>query len=195
MRYNPEHKQKTYDKVLKEAMLAIRKNGSDIGIPKLMSKVGLTHGGFYAHFKSKEDLINVAIEKMFLNRMEMLKECLNTDDALSGLENYIDKYLSEKHRTHPELGCPAAALITEISRMPASTQLVFEQGMDLLLLELSNAIKQLSTTSNPAELATILLTEMIGCMTFARVIQNEERAKQVLATTRHHLKTMLQQLS
>ena len=65
MRYDAEHKQRTREKVLKAAAKVIRAKGPDrIGVAEVMADVGLTHGGFYAHFESKDDLVSAAIEKM-----------------------------------------------------------------------------------------------------------------------------------
>ncbi|MGI4879673.1 MAG: TetR/AcrR family transcriptional regulator, partial [Janthinobacterium lividum] len=69
MRYDGEHKAQTRERVLKEAAAAIRSEGVDrIGIAQVMARAGLTHGGFYAHFTSKDDLVTQAIDYMFEDR-------------------------------------------------------------------------------------------------------------------------------
>jgi len=99
MRYDAEHKQKTREKVLKAAAKAIRADGPHrVGVADVMSKAGLTHGGFYAHFTSKDDLIAAAIEQMFdESRIRMARE---TEDKppREALRSYIDFYLSSGHR-------------------------------------------------------------------------------------------------
>src|SRR5262245_31906728 len=121
MRYDSEHKERTRQRVLTEAAAAIRAHGPDgIGVAGLMAKAGLTHGGFYAHFKSKDDLVAQAISHMFEeSRQRFLTHTDHADPAVA-LSRYIDMYVSERHRDTPEHGCPLPALSGDLARMPAT---------------------------------------------------------------------------
>src|SRR6516225_1792267 len=99
MRYDAEHKQKTRAKVLEVAAQAIRKDGPDrIGVASVMAEAGLTHGGFYAHFKSKDELVTAAIEQMFEESRARVAHEMEGRTPAAGLAAYIDFYLSKKHR-------------------------------------------------------------------------------------------------
>ena len=107
MRYVLEHKQLTRKKVVREAAIAIREHGPDrIGIASLMAKAGLTHGGFYAHFKSKDELVAEAISHMFDERYEAFLKHMEGVEPARGLAAFVDRYLSVRLRNRPNEGCP-----------------------------------------------------------------------------------------
>src|SRR3569623_2604629 len=113
MRYDPEHKQKTREKVLDAAAEAIRTEGPHkLGVAGVMAKAGLTHGGFYAHFQSKEDLVAQAIDHMFAR--SQLKR-IDREEGLAPAEKlvaFIDHYLSPGPRASP-IGSPLPALTAD----------------------------------------------------------------------------------
>ena len=118
MRYDAEHKQRTREKVLKAAAKAIRAKGPDrIGVAEVMADVGLTHGGFYAHFESKDDLIAAAVSQMFDESRGRLNAETEGRSAAAGLRSYIDFYLSAAHRDARRWGCAVAALASDLPRM------------------------------------------------------------------------------
>ncbi|HWU53659.1 MAG TPA: TetR/AcrR family transcriptional regulator, partial [Tahibacter sp.] len=99
MRYDAEHKLRTRDKVVKAAAKAIRAKGPDgIGIADVMADVGLTHGGFYAHFASKDDLVAAAVGQMFEEARARLAAETQQRAPADGLRAYVDFYLSPAHR-------------------------------------------------------------------------------------------------
>src|SRR5262245_56464481 len=129
MRYDAEHKERTRQRVLTEAAAAIRAHGPDgIGVAALMSKAGLTHGGFYAHFKSKDDLVAQAIGQMFEEARERFHVNTDDPDPAAALCKYIDIYVSSRHRDSPERGCPLPALSGDLARMSAPARKRFTAG-------------------------------------------------------------------
>src|SRR5262245_45438020 len=99
MRYPPDHKRETRERVLAEAAKQIRAHGPlGVGVADIMKRAGLTHGGFYAHFKSKDALVAAAIAKMFDGARARWQRATATRDASGGLAAYIDSYLSADHR-------------------------------------------------------------------------------------------------
>jgi len=126
MRYDAEHKERTHQRILAEAASAIRAEGPDrVGVAEVMAELGLTHGGFYAHFASKDELVSCAITYMFdrmIARFEPMTEGLPPAQALSV---YIDSYLSVAHRDAPGRGCALAALAAlsgDLPRLPADAR-------------------------------------------------------------------------
>ena len=107
MRYDAEHKARTRERVLKEAVKAIRASGPGrLGVAGVMQSAGLTHGGFYAHFESKDDLVMAAVAEMFggaHGAFERRTEGLQPRDAL---RDYVRFYLSRAHRDARDGGCP-----------------------------------------------------------------------------------------
>ena len=191
MRYDTEHKQQTHEKIVKEAADAIRRHGPDkIGVAGLMSKVGLTHGGFYAHFKSKDDLVAEAISHMFEERLETFRKCFAGVEAADGLANYIDLYLSTRHRDRPDRGCPAASLTSDIARMPLVARKCFEVGIQRLTDALADILLTLEKP-RPEMLAASIVAELIGAMAIARAISDTELSERILDTARSNVKERL----
>src|SRR5262245_32805767 len=99
MRYGPEQSEKTKQRVVKIAAAEMRKAGPDkVGVAGVMSKAGLTHGGFYAHFESKDDLIAAAVEQMFAESREFMREWTDGKSRVDALRAYINAYVSTVHR-------------------------------------------------------------------------------------------------
>ena len=191
MRYDTEHKQRTHDKVVKAAAHAIRSQGPDkIGVAGLMSKVGLTHGGFYAHFKSKDELIAEAITHMFDERYEAFQKCFQGVTEAEGLDKYIDLYLSTLHRDRRDKGCPLVSLSGDVARLPMGARKRFEAGMARLINAISELLETLGHPHSEA-LATSVISEMVGAVAMSRATPNVALADQFLETARASVKGRL----
>jgi len=188
MRYDTEHKQRTHEKVVHNAAEAIRQYGPDkIGVADLMAKSGLTHGGFYAHFKSKDDLVAEAISYMFEERLEAFRNCMSGVEPAEGLAKYIDLYLSTRHRDKRDKGCPVASLAGDIARMPVVARKRFEIGINNLSVGLSDTLKALQAPE-PEMLAASIGAEMVGAMAIARAVSNADISERILEVTRTSIK-------
>jgi TetR/AcrR family transcriptional repressor of nem operon len=188
MRYDTEHKQRTHEKVVHEAANALRQHGPDkIGIAGLMSKLGLTHGGFYAHFNSKDDLVAEAISHMFEDRLEAFRKCMAGLEPAEGLASYIDLYLSTRHRDRRDRGCPVASLASDIARMPLAARKRFELGIQRLTDALADVLAALEKPQ-PEILAASVVAEMVGAMTIARAVSNADLSERILDTARRNVK-------
>jgi len=188
MRYDTEHKQRTHEKVVQKAAEAIRQHGPDkIGVAALMAEVGLTHGGFYAHFKSKDDLIAEAIAHMFDERYEAFQKCLEGARPAEGLANYIDLYLSIRHLERRDKGCPVAALSGDVARMSAAARECFEIGVRRQTYAFAEVLKALGQPQ-PDVLAISVLTEMVGALVVARAMSSADIAERTLEAARYNIK-------
>jgi TetR/AcrR family transcriptional repressor of nem operon len=188
MRYDNEHKQRTRQKLLAEASAAIRLHGPDnMSVASLMSKVGLTHGGFYAHFKSKDDLVAEAISYVLEERINALEKNLEGADLSAALTNYIDLYLSPEHRDLRDKGCAVVALNGDVARMSNDTKARFESGIQRSIKILTDILMKLNK-ENSDELACSMLTEMVGALAVSRTLSNSELSVWVLDTTRSSVK-------
>jgi TetR/AcrR family transcriptional regulator, transcriptional repressor for nem operon len=191
MRYDVEHRQQTREKVVRKAAEEIREHGPDkISVAKLMAKAGLTHGGFYAHFKSKDALVSEAISYIYNERNEALRKILEDDGPAEGLSAYIDMYLSTTHRNRRDKGCPLAALTGDIARMPVAVRKRFDadlQGQTDLIAAALKAMK----LPQPESLAASVLAELVGAMAIARSVSNEEASERILDATRANIKARI----
>jgi TetR/AcrR family transcriptional repressor of nem operon len=188
MRYDNEHKQRTRQKLLEEASAAIRQHGPDnISVAALMAKLGLTHGGFYAHFKSKDELVAEAITYILEERVEAFEKTLEGADTALALTNYIDLYLSPEHRDLRDRGCAVVALNGDVARMSNDTKTRFESGMQRTINILSNILNKLDK-ENPDELACSVLTEMVGALAVSRTLSNSDLSAWVLSNARASVK-------
>lgn len=191
MRYDSEHKQRTREKVVREAAVAIREHGPDrIGVAGLMAKAGLTHGGFYAHFKSKDDLVAEAISHMFDDRHDVFRKGMEGVEPAQGLAAYVDRYLSVRHRDRPHKGCPLPSLSGDLARMPTAARKRFEAGTQRLTESIADVLRAMKHP-HPDALAASVLYEMVGAMAIARAVSNNERSEQILKATRDSIKARI----
>jgi len=191
MRYDIEHKQRTRDRVLKAATRAIRAKGPDrIGVAEVMADVGLTHGGFYAHFQSKDQLIAAAMEQMFDESRARLRSETEGRSAPEGLQRYIDFYLSPAHRDARQTGCTLAALASDMPRMNASLRKQFSDASERLVSALARLLETIGTPE-PVDGARSAYAEMLGALSIARLQGDTERSDRILATSRAAIKRRL----
>lgn len=180
-------KERTRARILDEAAKAMREHGSDgIGVATLMKRAGLTHGGFYAHFENRDDLVAHAVDRMFRDSADMVHHYLGSGDAAQGLSSLIDFYLSDTTRRRTDGGCPLPSLSGESSRMPAAARERFGQGVTAFRNALAQGLEAIGTPDAQA-LAASVLAEMVGAMSLARALADEE-ASLVLAASRQQLK-------
>jgi TetR/AcrR family transcriptional repressor of nem operon len=191
MRYSPDHKQETRERVLVEATKQIRAHGPlGVGVADIMKRAGLTHGGFYAHFKSKDALVAAAITKMFDGARSRWARATTTRDARSGLAAYIDSYLSAEHRDGRESGCPIAALASDLPRLPKTCRRAHAEGTRDLTERFEGKLRELGHRGADA-LAASVVAELVGALSLARVEPDEARSDAILAASRRSLRSRL----
>jgi len=195
MRYDSDHKQKTRERVLKEAAKAIRAEGPHrIAVAGVMAKAGLTHGGFYAHFESKDDLVAAAIDTMFgearmrFNRGKPVSGAVETPKAK--LISYIDFYLSAGHRDARTTGCPLPALAADLPRLAPASRERYGQGVVALTALIADALQALGR-AEPLALAGSALSEMVGALSLARAVADPVQSDFILDASRTALKRRL----
>ena len=188
MRYSEDHKEKTRAKVVRAAARAIRQRGPEgISVAEIMSEVGLTHGGFYAHFPSKEALVVAAVEAAFEDRRDHFiraGEGLSPADQLS---QFVDSYVSAAHRDRPERGCPVTTLSIDLPRQGGAARAAFDAGVNRLILRLASHL----TAGGPGDreaLAGSLLAEMAGAVVLARAISDPIHSDRLLDECRRSVK-------
>jgi TetR/AcrR family transcriptional repressor of nem operon len=191
MRYDTEHKQKTRTMVLQAAAKAIRADGPErVGVAGVMAEAGLTHGGFYAHFKSKDDLVAAAIGQMFEEAHARWERETAGRAPAEGLLAYIDFYLSKKHRDTRGFGCPMAALASDLPRLPEPAREQFAEGVRRSTARLGEKLAALGHKTAEIE-ARSMIAELIGALSLARIEPDAKRSDAILAASRDQLKHRL----
>jgi TetR/AcrR family transcriptional repressor of nem operon len=187
MRYDPTHKQQTRQRVLRAAAKAIRSEGAQrVGVAGVMREAGLTHGGFYAHFDSKDALVAAAIGQMFEDTLAYWQHETQGRGDAEALAVYLDEYLSAKHRDRPGTGCPMAALACELPRLDAAAREAFAAGSRRLTEAFAQRLARLGHEDAPA-LAASVLAEMVGALALARCESDRARSDALLAASRNAL--------
>ena len=188
MRYDAEHKERTRALLLKEAARAIRVKGPrGVGVAAIMGKAGLTHGGFYAHFKSKDELIAQAMTAMFADILDKIDEYTAQKTPAKALSGYIAFYLSQRHRDDRAHGCPIPALCSEAPHLSGAARRAFGAGIEAVSGRLAALLQGIGTPA-PRQAATSLLAELAGALGMARAMPAAEQSDFVLATSRSALK-------
>jgi TetR/AcrR family transcriptional repressor of nem operon len=191
MRYDAEHKQKTRERVLQEAAKAIRAEGPHrIGVAAVMAKAGLTHGGFYAHFASKDELVTAAIGHMFDHGPLRRLRGIEGQSPAERLSAYIDFYLSEGHRDARLTGCAIAALAADLPRLNEAAQTTFAAGVGRLTAELEGMLTAMGR-ADAEDLAPSMIAELVGALSLARAEPDKPRSNQMLERARRTLKQRL----
>ena len=187
MRYDEDHKQRTREKVLDAAARTIRAEGPDrVGVAAIMAEAGLTHGGFYAHFGSKEELVTEAIRQMFAQAGERRHTWTDGKAPKAGLRDYIKFYLSRSHRDGRGDGCPLTALATDLPRLPEPARRVFGEGVALMTASMAGLLQAIDWPD--AETAAIsLVSEMVGAVSLARSVADAEQSDRILKSTRDEI--------
>lgn len=184
MRYSAKHKQETRERILDKAgQLAKAKGFGTSGVDALMAAAGLTAGGFYAHFKSKLELLSALIDR----EMGRARERFDVDSD-AALAKAIQIYLSLAHVEHPQFGCPLPSLSTEVGR--ASDEAVrerFEQG----LLEIHRLVR--FHMGDSGDEAWSLIAQAVGAVTLARAMRTRSARKSLLEAVRRRVMQALEQ--
>lgn len=180
MKFEKGHKEQTRQRIIETASRSFRKNGvAATGIAALMAEAGLTHGGFYAHFSSKEDLVRAALDQALdKNRASRERAMAAQADGLAALIRF---YLRPAHRDMPERGCAAAALISEIARHEPETRATFTLRLRGLLEQIAEKLPDAMADEAREALAIGLFGTLLGCLQMARAVDDPALSDRILA--------------
>jgi len=187
MRYSREHKLETHARIVKKASVRLREKGAHgIGVADLMKDAGLTHGGFYAHFDSREALVIEAFTHAMDRSTERWRKLGEQTPPEKRLATIVNSYLTPIHRDDPGHGCAVPALGAEIARESAKTRRVFagrlEQMIDMLAAQIPDVPRKAARKQAMATLAT-----MMGTLVLARIAGSGEFSEEILGAGRDAL--------
>jgi TetR/AcrR family transcriptional repressor of nem operon len=180
MRYSEDHKAQTHQRIIEEAARLFRRDGvGATGLQPLMKTLGLTHGGFYAHFKSKDELVETALRHSADKLTAVTNEMANSDKPLTHL---ISGYLSSAHRANPGDGCPLPTMSAELGQRGAPSPVTDELIRDRL-----QAIEAGLSIEHADEQSVLILSAMVGALLLSRSVSDPELSDRLLKTTRRLL--------
>ncbi|HUN43550.1 MAG TPA: TetR/AcrR family transcriptional regulator [Acetobacteraceae bacterium] len=191
MRYSETHKAETHTKLVKLAGRVLREKGPDkLAVADLMAAAGLTHGGFYAHFKSKDALLEEALQGAFEDARQRRSASAAGLLPRQALVRYIDSYLSPAHRDRQATGCPVAALNSDLPRQSRKFRTAFDAGVTLLVADFEDWFKA-AGIADADGLAASVLAAMAGAVAVSRGIADKRLSDALLAATRDTIKMRL----
>jgi TetR/AcrR family transcriptional repressor of nem operon len=180
MRYGPEHKQQTRDRIVRAAARRFRSRGGEgAGIGDLMRDLRLTHGGFYRHFDSKEDLFAEAFEQSLKEVRGHVAKAIEHAPPGGELKAIIDAYLHLDHCNDVAGGCPIAALASEVARRPRGERAPFLHALRAHIRQLAKYMPAPSDEERRQK-AIALFTGMAGTLTVARAFTDEQDRRRIL---------------
>src|SRR3954465_11137664 len=184
MRYSKEHKLETHARIVKKASVRLRERGAHgVGVADLMKEAGLTHGGFYAHFDSREALVVEAFAYAMDRSTERRRKLAEQMAPEHRLATIVESYLTPLHRDDPGHGCAVPALGAEIARESPKTRKAFaaklEQMIDMLAGQIPDVPRKTARKQAMAALAT-----MMGTLVLARVAGNGDFSGEILGAGR-----------
>ena len=172
MRYPVEETAAKHERIVKQASRLFRERGfQNVSVGEVMKAAGLTHGAFYAHFGSKEELQAAAVaygQKVSLGRVQL------SNGKKSKGPYAADRYLSQWHRDNPGDGCTMAALAQEVARSTPELRAAFEQGFEEIV----------SASGGDRKEAIFRLAAMVGGVVLARAVQDPRLSDEILRSVR-----------
>ncbi len=180
MRYPPEETAEKHARILEQASILFRERGfSGVSLSEIMKATGLTHGAFYHHFASKEDLIAKSIEDTSTKALELMREGAARGESRA---RYVDGYLTEQHRDDRGNGCMMAGLAGEIAREPGA-QPAFTQHVEGMIKSFTES-RAKTNRKNARRDAIHTLSSIVGALILARAVDDPELSDEILRETR-----------
>src|SRR3954469_8013866 len=184
MRYSKEHKQETHARIVKKASVRLREKGAHgIGVADLMKEAGLTHGGFYAHFDSREALVVEAFAYAMDRSTERWRKIAEQTSADKRLATIIQSYLTPVHRDDPGHGCAVPTLGAEIVRESPKTRKAFAAKLEQMIDMMADQVLELPRKAARKQAVAALAT-MMGTLVLSRIAGSGELSDEILAAGR-----------
>jgi TetR/AcrR family transcriptional repressor of nem operon len=187
MRYGPEHKVEIHQKIVKDAARRVRVEGvTGAAVSTVMRDAGLTHGGFYKHFGSKDDLLMESLSEAFREMADRLVQVGEQSQAGTAWKAIVKTYLSSEHCDHTECGCPLAALGPELARVDTAMKPRIAEELVKYKSRMLPFMPGRRTADKERAFFSIFST-MIGAMEIARILPERAMREKVLVSARDFL--------
>jgi TetR/AcrR family transcriptional repressor of nem operon len=187
MGYSRADKAQSHERIVKTAAARFREKGIDgISLADLMKEAGLTHGGFYRHFESRDDLVAEAVECALHASDGTLCSVVDEQGEVD-LERYIAQYLSTEHRDNPGAGCAMAALAGDIARSGDRARALYSTHIEKLVQRIVPLLGEAQPASERRAYALLVVTTMSGALSMARATLDAKLSDEILEVTRERL--------
>lgn len=189
MRYPAHHKLVTRRRIVAAASAAFRERGvENTGVDEVMRRAGLTHGGFYAHFGDKAELVAEACTEAFEGAVLNLERIAAQPTAAKRARLLIDSYLSARHRDNRGSGCLVVAVGADMARLDGAGREGYARGFARHLDRLCAALRLARDGENNRDRVTHLMSSLVGALLFARAAETAERSEALLGSARRMLR-------
>jgi TetR/AcrR family transcriptional regulator, transcriptional repressor for nem operon len=179
MGHSQEEKEKNHRQIVEVAARRMRESGTDgPGVAEIMKAAGLTHGGFYKHFDSRDDLVAEAVEAAIAEGEDGIREV--TAEAEDPLAAFVDWYLSADHRDDPGTGCAVVALGADAARGDERVRAAYRGQVERYIAHL----EELLGGEDARRRAIAAVTSMVGALLIARAVGDDELSEEILRNTR-----------
>lgn len=187
MRKSRAEAARTRERIVSGASAMFREQGlADVGVAALMADAGLTHGGFYSHFESREALVAEALRFALVQSAQRIYLGELGSGDKPGYSRLIRKYLSKGHRDDPRNGCVLASLGAEVARQDSESRSVFSRGFDELVTLLANLSPARTRNARRAHVLTVI-SALAGALTLARAVNDVDVSDEILVSVRKTL--------
>jgi TetR/AcrR family transcriptional repressor of nem operon len=187
MRYRPQHKVEVHRKILKDAARRVRAEGiAGAAVSSVMQDSGLTNGGFYKHFDSKDDLLTESLSEAFREIADRLAQIAQKSKPGTAWKAIVKTYLSPEHCNHAESGCPLAALAPELARAGHAMKAPIRREMIKYKRRMLPLMPGRRAADKERAFSAIFST-MIGAVAIARILPDQAARARVLASARDFL--------
>jgi TetR/AcrR family transcriptional repressor of nem operon len=187
MGHSKASKANTHARLVEAAAARFKERGVDgIGLSDLMKELKLTHGGFYKHFDSRDELVTEALDLALSETGRAMREHLFDGDKpdIAGLADF---YLTEAHRDGRAAGCAVAALAGDAPRKGAEMQAQFRKQIETILENLSEALRRGGSADDSRATAILVLSALYGALIMARAVGDSPLSREILRTVRKQL--------
>jgi TetR/AcrR family transcriptional regulator, transcriptional repressor for nem operon len=183
MGHSQAEKATSRERILGEAADQVRASGLEsISVGKLMSHVGLTHGGFYNHFESRADLLAQALERALVDGRKAWLSAEKSDYKPRSFETTVRRFLSRSHRDARASGCAVAALASDVARADEQSREAMSRHIEEFISETTHSLD-----SREEGEALLAVSAMIGALLLARVQVDPRRSDLLLRSVRERL--------
>lgn len=189
MKKSKEETAQTRKRIIEVAAQEFRRHGiHETGVAEVMAAAGLTQGGFYRHFESKDHLVTEACAMSMQNLVDAAKAAIASGDE--GFLQHVEKFLSGENCENWLEGCPLVFIGSELARADMKTRRAASQGYRQLVDVIANDAKYKDSPDARAE-AIFMLSAMIGAVTLARIVDDKKLSDQILEETKRHISGLL----
>jgi TetR/AcrR family transcriptional repressor of nem operon len=189
MRYPPAHKLATRRRILEAAAQAFRERGvAETGVDEVMRRAGMTHGGFYAHFADKTELVAEACAAAFDAAVPNLDRIAAAPTAALRARLLIDSYLGARHRDNRGSGCVVVAVGADMARLRGAARDGYARGLARHVDRLAAALRLDPDPERNRERVTWLLSSLVGALLLARAVDDPAQSDRMLHALRRQLR-------